>query len=106
MITTIISSLIAAVISAMISGIFVTRINKKIDSRQQEEEKKENTMNEYNLLILKGIIASLSLGEATADAFEETGKHNDKQKQARMYAEEVKHDLQNFVYKLSAENLN
>ena len=107
-ITTLISSLISAVISAVISGIIVTRINHQLDKRQkkreEDEKKKEETLDIYHLLIMQGIVASLSLGEATADAVE-SGKYNGKQNQARDYAEKVKHELQDFAYKFSAENL-
>lgn len=106
--TTIISSLISALISAMISGIVITRINQRIDKRdrkrEEDEKKKENTLDNYHVLIMRGIVASLSLGEATADAVE-SGKYNGKQQQAREFAEDTKHELQDFAYKYSAENL-
>lgn len=107
-ISTIISCLISAAVSAVISGLIITQINRRIEKRHRQREeaerKKEKTLDSYHLLIMQGIVASLSLGEATADAVEKK-VYNGKQKQAREYAEKVKHELQDFAYKFSTENL-
>jgi len=106
--TTIIATITTTLINAVILGIVVTRINHRLDKRQlkrdADERKKEETLDSYHLLIMQGIVASLSLGEATADAVE-SGKYNGKQQQAREYAEDTKHKLQDFAYKFSTENL-
>lgn len=108
-VTTIISALIATTISAVISGFIMARINKKLDIRQQEalekEKNKERSLSEYNMLILRGIIASLSLGETTADTVDKSGEYDEQRSQARNYASKVKHDLQEFMYKQGQEHL-
>lgn len=106
--TTIISSLIAAVFAGVISGIFIHRLQRKMDRRQEKADRKEDAreiaLTTYNTLMLKGLIASLSLGEATAEAVE-TQKYNGKQTAARDYAENVKHEIQNFMYSQGIDNL-
>jgi|GEM_PF-1397994 len=106
---TAVTTILSGVVSATISGIIVHRIQNKLNRRDEEreskEEAKENANKEYNTLILKGLIASLSLGEATANAVE-TGKYNGKQQKARDYAENVKHDILNFVYEQGTEHMS
>lgn len=105
---TIISSMVASVISALISGILIYRIQKKIDREQKIKEEMENSheraLNTYNELLLKGLTASLSLGEATADAVE-NGRYNGKQHKARKYAEGIKHEIQDFMNKQGVKHL-
>ena len=106
--TTIISSLIAAIFAGAISGICIRGLQHKIDRRQEKadakEDARENALTTYNTLMLKGLIASLSLGEAAADAVEKQ-KYNGEQEKAREYAERVKHEIQDFMYSQGIDHL-
>ena len=53
---------------AAIVGLLFRRLEKKIDKRDREKDEKEQARQENMNLMIKLIIASLSLGEATAEA--------------------------------------
>jgi len=103
------SATIAGLVSALMSGIIVQTVNRKLSKREMareaKEDERERSHKEYNMLMLRGLMASLSLGEATADAVE-SGTYNGKQQKAREYAEDVKHGMQEFMYRQGAEHLN
>ena len=60
--------LAAAGIPSAIVGLFVARLNKKIDKRDKASEEREQARIKNQMMIIKLTMASLSLGEATAEA--------------------------------------
>ena len=51
-----------------IIGMFLRRLEKKLDQAEEARAEKENTRKEYELLIIELSLAGLSLSEATAKA--------------------------------------
>jgi len=89
---------------SIISGIMLWWIKKYVDRKEREDERLEQSRVEYTLFVLKGITASLSLGEATAN-FIEREVSSQELADARIYATEIKREIKNFMFKQSAENL-
>lgn len=84
------------------------RVDKKEAQREQERIEKEKHQEEYQLLILENINASIALGEATARAVQRIpdAKCNGDMHAALEYAQKVKHEQKNFLRKQAVENLH
>ena len=78
---------IPSTITGLIVGWFVKHQNDKDKARE-----------EINVLLIQGIGASISLGEAAAIALRD-GKTNGETKAALCYAKDAKHDITNFLTK-------
>ena len=85
------SIILAAGIPSTITGLIVGWfVNIRTIRIRQEEE--------INVLLIQGIGASISLGEAAAIALRD-GKTNGETKAALCYAKDAKHDITNFLTK-------
>ena len=59
---------VAAGIPSALVGVLIRRLNRRIDKRDVEKEAREAARLEHEMMLIKLSIASLSLGEATAEA--------------------------------------
>ena len=59
---------VAAGIPSTLVGLLIRRLNKRIDKRDAEKEAKEAARLKHETMLIKLSMASLSLGEATAEA--------------------------------------
>jgi hypothetical protein len=89
--------LLAAGIPSSITGLVITRFIKRQDNRDKARE-------EINVLLVQGIGASISLGEANAIAIRD-GKTNGETKEALKYAMDAKHNITNFLTKQGVKQI-
>lgn len=94
--TMILSAITSASIPSVIVGLLVWRIKRNIEKSESKREEKEAAKEESQLLLLKSVFASISLGEANATALQ-NGKCNGETKEALAYATEIKHEYRNFL---------
>ncbi len=80
-------------VTSLIIGWFVKRQNEKEKARE-----------EINFLLIQGIGASISLGEAVAIALK-NGKSNGETEKALNYAKEAKNNIVNFTARQSVKNI-
>lgn len=74
------------------------KLEKKIDD-------KEKARAERDYLLVKGTLASISLGEAQARELQKDGKVNGNTSSALDYATDVKHKIEDFYTHQGVENL-
>lgn len=84
---------IPSTITGLIVGWFVKHQNDKDKARE-----------EINILLIQGVGASISLGEAVAVA-QKNGKSNGETEKALTYAKDAKHDITNFLTKQGVKNI-
>ncbi len=94
----IITMLIAIGLPSAIIGLCFRRFEKKLDKRQAELEKHEECRQELNLLVVKGVTASMALGEASALALK-NGVTNGETTCALNYSKTVKNEIKDFLFK-------
>ena len=92
-----IASIPSVCITAFISWRF-----KVLEKRMDEKEKARA---ERDYLLVKGTIASISLGEAQAKELQKDGKVNCNTSSALEYATDVKHRIEDFYTHQGVENL-
>ena len=92
-----IASLPALCLTAFISWQF-----RSLEKRMDE---KERARAERDYLVVKGVIASIGLGEAQAKELIKDGKVNGNTSNALSYATEVKHKIEDFYTQQGVENL-
>lgn len=97
--------LVVAFVAAMgipsaITGLCFKQFQKKIDKRDREREEKEKVKEENELLLIRLAGASLSLGEATAEAVQRIpdAHCNGDMHAALAYAKKVKHEHKDLLY--------
>lgn len=100
-----VTAIIVAVISAAgiptaLTGLLIRRLEKKMDKKEKAREKAEHKRQENELLIIKGIGASLALSEATAAAVQRIpdAHCNGDMHAALEYARKIKHKHKDFLY--------
>lgn len=86
-----------AIVSGVI-GMFFWRLKRWETKRQEEQEKKEAERRELELLQIRGTLAAMSLGEATATALK-NGHCNGETERALEYETKVKHEIRDFLAK-------
>ena len=89
-------------IPSMILMFFVNWRLKKLESKIDEKEKLRA---ERDYLLVKGTLASISLGEAQAKELQKDGKVNGNTSSALEYATDVKHKIEDFYTHQGVENL-
>ena len=92
---------IASIPSACLMALLNWRL-KKLESKIDE---KESVRLERDYLLVKGTLASISLGEAQAKELIKDGKVNGNTSSALEYATEVKHKIEDFYTHQGVENL-
>jgi len=100
-----------AIIPTLICGLalwYIKRRSDKADKKEEQREKREEQREavrvKNNVLLLKGVSASLLLGEATADVIE-TKQFNCKMTDAREYAKQAKRDIDDFMRQQGSEHV-
>lgn len=86
-----------AIVSGVV-GMFFWRLKRWETKRQEEQEKKEAERRELELLQIRGTLAAMSLGEATATALK-NGHCNGETERALEYEIKVKHEIRDFLAK-------
>jgi len=100
--------LAAAGIPSAIVGFLITRLNKKIDKREKASEEREQARIKSQTMIVKLIMASLSLGEATAEALQRIpdAHCNGDMDSALTYAKNIKAEYRDFEHEQTAKAVN
>ena len=80
------------------------RIEKKLEKKEKEQEEKEECKQELNVLVVKGLTASMALGEASAIALK-NGKTNGETTSALEYSQSVKHEIKDFLFKQGVKEI-
>lgn len=93
-----------AIIPTIVCGVLVAYISHRFQKQEKKEEEREKARAKNNVLIMKGVSASLALGEATAEAIQ-TNHWNGEMNDARNYAKGVKRDIENFMIQQGSEHL-
>lgn len=91
------SIVLAAGIPSTITGLIVGWFVKRQNERDKARE-------EINILLIQGVGASISLGEANAIALRD-GKTNGETKEALKYAMNTKHNISNFLTKQGVKHI-
>ena len=80
-------------------------INLKFRSLEKRMDEKEHARAERDFLVVKGVMASICLGEAQAKELQRDGKVNGNTSNALSYATEIKHKIEDFYTHQGVENL-
>ena len=88
--------ILAMSIPSAVTGFCFWLIEEKIKKQQKETEEKEKIREKSEVLIIKSVMASISLGEATATAIK-NGHANGETEAALQYAREIKHEQKDFL---------
>lgn len=98
---------LAAGIPSAITGFCFWTIQRKITKRDRKMDEKELAKEENEILLIKLAGASLSLGEATAEAVQRIpdAHCNGDMHAALEYARQVKHEHKDMLYETAIKNL-
>ena len=80
-------------------------INLKFRNLEKRMDEKEHARAERDFLVVKGVMASIGLGEAQAKELQKEGKVNGNTSSALEYATEIKHKIEDFYTHQGVENL-
>ena len=80
-------------------------INWQFSTLEKRMDEKEHARAERDFLVVKGVIASIGLGEAQAKELQKEGKVNGNTSSALDYATEIKHKIEDFYTHQGVENL-
>lgn len=103
----IVAILSAAAIPSALTGFLIWRMQRKIDRREREKEKKEAAREKNEVMLIQKVDAALALGEATARAVQRIpdAKCNGDMTKALEYAAEVKRNHRKFMTEQGVHNL-
>lgn len=87
------------------STILMFFVNWRLKKLESKIDEKEKLRAERDYLIVKGTLASISLGEAQAKELQKEGKVNGNTSSALEYATGVKHKIEDFYTHQGVENL-
>ena len=92
-------------IPSAITGFCFWMLEKKIERRQKEQDKKDDARKQNEIIVLKGVNAAIALGEATARAVQRIpdAHCNGDMHQALAYAEKIKHEKKDFLTEQGVE---
>ena len=85
-------------------GLIVWALKKRIDSKDQDQEKKTKDQQKLMVLLVQSTRASIALGEAAAHAMQR-GHTNGDMEAALEYAANVKHEQKQFLDEQGIHNL-
>ena len=80
-------------------------INWQFRTLEKQIDEKEQARAERDYLVVKGVIASIGLGEAQARELQKDGKVNGNTSSALEYATEIKHKIEDFYTQQGVNNL-
>ena len=92
-------------IPSAITGFCFWMLEKKIERRQKEQDKKDDARKQNEIIVLKGVNAAIALGEATARAVQRIpdAHCSGDMHQALAYAEKIKHEQKDFLTEQGVE---
>ena len=98
---------VAAGIPSALVGMLIRRLTKRIDKRDAEKEAKESARIKNEAMLIKLSMASLSLGEATAEAVQRIpdAHCNGDMKKALEFAQGAKNEYREFEREQLARSL-
>ena len=99
--------IIIAGIPTAVTGVFFWYIKRMVEKKEKEREYAEQNRQHNELLIIKGIGASLALSEATAAAVQRIpdAHCNGDMSAALEYARKVKHEHKDFLYEKAIDSI-
>lgn len=97
--------IVAMGIPSAITGFCFWMLERKIERRQKEQDKKDEARKQNEIIVLKGVNAAIALGEATARAVQRIpdAHCNGDMHQALEYAEKIKHEQKDFLTEQGVE---
>ncbi len=97
--------IIAMGIPSAITAFCFWLLERKIEKRQKEQDKKDDARKQNEIIVLKGVNAAIALGEATARAVQRIpdANCNGDMHQALAYAEKIKHEQKDFLTEQGVE---
>lgn len=97
--------ILAAGIPSAVFGILVRELNKQLDKREKAKEEREQARMKNQTLIIRAVMASLSLGEATAEAVQRIpdAHCNGDMDAALTYAKKVKDEYRDFEHETTVK---
>ena len=100
--------LLAAGIPSVLVSAVVSVCMKRLESREkrriEEEKRRDADRRRLELLQIRGTLAAMSLGEATATALK-TGHANGETDKALAYEQRVKHEMRAFLEESGVEHV-
>lgn len=93
----------SVLVSAIVTGC-MKRLERREKQRLEETKRKEEDRHRLELLQIRGTLAAMSLGEATATALKK-GHANGETEQALAYEQRVKHEMREFLEKSGVEHV-
>lgn len=87
------------------STILMFFVNWRLKKLESKIDEKEKLRAERDYLLVKGTLASISLGEAQAKELQKEGKVNGNTSNALEYATDIKHKIEDFYTHQGVENL-
>lgn len=102
-----ITTLLAIIcIPTLLTGLFLWKLHRRMEKRDTEQKEREQARTDSQEFIVKGLHASITLGEATAKAVQRLDKEsNGEMTVALEHARETKHKHRNFLQKQGIKNL-
>lgn len=99
--------LVAAGLPSAIMSFGLGWLNRKLSKRQEEDERKEEARRKNEAIVIEGVMASITLGEATAKAVQRIpdANCNGDMHAALAYATEVKNKHRDFIRKQGVDAL-
>lgn len=99
--------IVAASIPSGITGFCFWLLQRKMTKRQEAEEKKEEARRENEAIVIEGVMAAITLGEATAKAVQRIpdAHCNGDMHAALEYAQEVKNKHRDFIRRQGVDAL-
>lgn len=91
------------IVSALFAA-FMRRLERREKLRREEAKKHEEERHKLELLQVRGTLAAMSLGEATATALK-NGHANGETDKALAYEQRVKHEMREFLEKSGVEHV-
>lgn len=93
-------------IPSAVTGFCFWLVQKSINKRDAERDKREEARKKNELLVIKGVGAAIALGEATAKSVQRLDPNcNGDMKGALEYAQQVKHEQKDFLHAQGINNL-
>lgn len=91
-------------IPSMFVGLFLWRIQCTIIRAEKRNDDREKVRERHNVMMIRGVHASIALGEATACALRD-GHCNGQVTSALEYAQKAKHEQKEFLEEQAIKNL-
>lgn len=96
---------IPSVLISTIFSLYIKHKEKKDAKREEEGQKREEQRHKFELMQLEGVLASMSLGEATALALK-NGHTNGETERALKQVQKTKTDINHFLRERGVDSIN